>query len=340
MTALELGTTIIWDDFRSASVTAIIAATTRCGLEGLSIESNVRRLLDVGFEHIVLHAGVRPHAWENLSALVRRGVVVAAHHPTPASLSRGVGATDPRPGSLDADERRELVNRVRQSIEFLDRNDIPLLVLPPVTLDEPDVAAVLEAMGSRDEALERLIERRDSAELTQRQLESFLRALDAILAHADRYGRRVAIVPAGLPCELPGEVELGRILEELAGAPLDVMADMVRFERHVEARGRTPWPLDEGGDRIAGVIVHDGDASRARLPLGEGRVELERWSALARAATSRPLVWSVDLSRHAGESDIAGTDARLRALLTRDDARRRDAGSPFPFLDSVPNDLV
>lgn len=324
----------------------VIAATTRCGLSDLTPRQNARRLLDLGFQKLVLHAGLENHEWLALQEYLRRGTVAAAHLFAPLRCFRQREIVPPRLGSLDADERREVVKRGRETVEFLDHNDIPLLIVPPPALEDltiEDVEKVF-ARPPAAPAVARLLRKR-SGEATREQLDSYLGALDRILHHADHYGKRVALIPGGLPHELPDDDELRRCLEEFAGAPLGVMADMVRFERSRAIRGTATTGLPEHIlDRLLGVVVHDGDLVRSRLPLGEAGVDLERWKKAVAASSGEPIpaeswdqVWTIDLAQDAGETAIAATRERIEALLVGD---RPPAETGDPFLDRSLTDFV
>jgi sugar phosphate isomerase/epimerase len=164
----------------------------------------------------------------------------------------------------------------------------------------------------------RLRERRARSLSAARQTDSLLGTLSRLLDHAERYRIRIALVPGGLPCEAPDLGDIERCLAEFAGAPLSILGDTLRLDRYRRSDGpeAAEW-IDRMKRRLAGVVVHDGDALREHRPLGEGEADIEPWRALAgepgEAGAPRP--WILDLEAGTVPDASAACRARLVSLL-------------------------
>lgn len=318
----------------------IIAATTRMGpltSAASSIKNSACQLLNIGFEKLVLHADFTTAHWEALHRYLPPRSIAGTYLFAPLKQSRSRGVLPaPGLGSLNSDERRESIKRARQTVEFCDRNDIPFLIIPPISLENPthkDTKKWLQKPSAT--GLEQLKERRSTAPTTIKQLDCYLSTLSQILDIADRYERRVTLVPGGFPHEQPDLHEIELCLEEFSGAPLGILADLVRVHRYLHFQGpeMTRWK-DVISGNLSGILVHDGTVSQQGLPLGKGEVDLENWrpSSMKTEAREDPMkerFWIVDIAGQNSE------DALLESLeKTQNIFSTKNSKEDNPLLDS------
>ena len=318
----------------------IIAATTRMGpltAAESSIKDSACQLLNIGFEKLVLHADFTTAHWEALHRYLPPRSIAAAYLFAPHKRSKSHGVLPaPGLGSLNSDERRESIKRARQTVEFCDRNDIPFLIVPPISLEKPTYKDVKKWLLQPSAAgLVQLKERRSTAPTTIKQLDCYLSTLSQILDIADRYERRVTLVPGGFPHEQPGLHEIELCLEEFSGAPVGILADMVRVHRYLRFQGpeMTRWKDIISGN-LTGILVHDGTDSQQGLPLGKGEVDLENWrpSSMKTAAQEVPMkerLWIVDIAGQNSEDALLETLEKTQSLFS---AQKKKEDNPL--LDS------
>ena len=224
----------------------------------------LRTLLELGFEAVALHAGIRTGDFEEARRFLPPRAIatlpIFAPHPGPLTIP----IANFRLGSLHAEEKRDALERGLAAIEIADRADIPALILPPIELDDPPAEAVLPLLAKKqpDRVWEGL--RRRRAESARRQLPSLLSTLARLLDHASRYQRRLLLTVGGLPHELPDVDGAELCLREFSGAPLFLAADAWR-DVHYRASGGTGGERlrAELRERIGGVIVRDPAAEMA-----------------------------------------------------------------------------
>ena len=312
-----------------------MAVTSRNFGQELNLETPLRRLLDLGFENLVLGPGLTEEGWSALRRFLPRDSVCGAFVFSPVSRSIALGDDAiPHLASLDSDERREARKLALESVDFAAHNDLGVLLVPCPTVDEPSAVEVREAFESRDIArkLVGVKERRDRSEATTKQFDSFLSWLSSVLEHADRRGVALAVIPAGMPCELPDFAELRTILGEFEGAPVSVFADALRLERalRVTAAGVQEF-LENPPESLSGVLVHDGDAVCENRPLGSGDLRLERILAYpGMIERARRFLWILDLAADVSLETLAESRDRLMGFVESADGSTEDSS---PSLD-------
>ncbi len=291
-----------------------------------TLESAARRLLDLGFERFLLHEGLAMRDWEVLQPFLPPHSIDAAFLFAPApSLNPLRPAALPSLGSLDADERREVLKHGQKSLEFAARYEIPLILVPPAALEVPEPEEVEQALekaaaprrtagASEPSPWSRLRARRGAAPSYAKQLDSWLGSLYRLLEIADRRAARIGLIPAGFPGELPDFPEIERALAEFKGGPLEVSGDWVGWERYLRSEGPQAGEfLETFGERLAGVLVHDGDGRKRHLPPGEGEVDPERWRPLAEKS-DRERPWMLDFRCERLDEGLLVFRERIEAL--------------------------
>ena len=297
-----------------------IAVTLRSGrATSPSITAHASKLFDLGFDPLALDGAVTVDDWQQLKRHLPRGAIAAAALGAPIRVPRRTtaAATPPRLGSLDGDEQREAVKQCRESIQFIDRCDIPLAIVGPVEVEHPRRARVLEALersGAMGESWDRLMAERATSERNQRQFDAYLRLLDKILDAAARYERRIGITVAGLPCQIPSPTETLRCLAEFAGAPLTVVTDMVAVEScRITSDEVACAELESLQRQSVAVLAHDGDLEQRGLPLGRGSVQMESWRPDPKAQAQDTL-WIVHGALNATEEMLIESKEALEGL--------------------------
>jgi hypothetical protein len=303
-------------------VEAIAASTRPCGLPPQP--RVLRRLLELGFDALAIHERLRGVDLEEMRKFIpRRGLgAISLFVPLPNTLKPG----DPPPfamASLDPEERRAAVDQGARTLEVADELEIPFVVVPPAVLSDPspERAYALLSGKTEDRVWESLRQVRRPA--AARHLDSYKSTLARLLDRADRYGRRLALTPAGLPHELPDLEEVSVCLREFSGAPLSLWPDLLRDARYRRSAGPAADRLR--GDlaaHVRGIWVEDGDREKAHLPLGAGEVDLASWEKLVKGsatpgAPSAPdqRTWVIDLAPGTSEEEILETRGKLEKLL-------------------------
>jgi len=258
-----------------------IAVSTRWAGSPLD-EGRLRRLLDLGFGAIAIHGEVRGAELESILRFVPRRAVLAIHLFSPLPGPARLPAPPLRLASLHPEERRDARNGAFRTAEAAERCEAPVVVVPPAEIDVPDrpeVLELLEGKRTRPEAWERLRARRAAA--APRHLDAYRSLLGPLLEKADRRSLHVAIVPAGLPSELPDPAEVRACLAEFRGAPLLVWPDLLGDALHRKTGGAGGEALrDDLSSHVRGFLVEDGGGGRDGDPLGSGEVDLAAWAGL------------------------------------------------------------
>jgi sugar phosphate isomerase/epimerase len=302
------------------------AASECAGHRPAALEEAARRLLDLGFDRFLVDAELARPDWEALRSFFPARSLAAVFlfaplpPPGPARPAEAL-----RLGSLDADERREALKHCRRCVEFAAQYEIPLLLVPPAALEEPAPEEVEEALkktaarrrpakAGEPLPLSRLRAKRSAAPSFPRQLDNWKGDLYPLLEIADRYAVRVGLIPAGFPNELPDLPELELALVEFKGAPLEVYGDWVGWERYLQSEGPQAGEfLEKFGERLAGVLVHDGAGRERHRPPGDGKVDPERWRPLAEK-TDRERLWMFDFHCDRIEESLLGLREQVESL--------------------------
>ncbi|MBI4587047.1 MAG: TIM barrel protein [Planctomycetes bacterium] len=302
------------------------AALESAGPRPAALEESARRLLDLGFERFLIDEDLKRPDWEGLrSFLPARSLAAAFLFAPRPPLGPARPPEVPRLSSLDADERREALKRGQKSLEFAARYEIPLILLPPAVLEAPEPEEVEKALektaaprrlvgASEPPPWSRLWAKRNAAPSYAKQLDSWKGSLYRLLEIADRHAARIGLIPAGLPGELPDFPEIERAFAEFKGGPLEVCGDWVGWERYLRSEGPQAGDfLETFGDRLAGVLVHDGAGRERHLPPGEGDADPERWRPLAEK-TDRERPWMLDFHCDRLDESLLALRERIEAL--------------------------
>jgi len=220
-----------------------IAASTRWVETPLSLD-RLRRILELGFQHLSVHEEIRERDLEGMLEFLPPESVISTPLLAPLPNTVRPGAPPPfRMGSLHPEERRDALGQGMRALEIADSAGIPFILVPPGELEDPPRERVMELWnrGGTDFAWQALRKQREEA--ARRQLDSYLSTLAPILDRADRYSVELALSPGALPCELPDIAELELCLKEFRGAPLHIWVSVSGEARYRRSGGA-------GADRL------------------------------------------------------------------------------------------
>ena len=181
-----------------------LAAFT-CARENFDFLLTAKAALDLGFDSIVVAAPLRQLEWEPLREMLPRDATASIELflPLPSSLPHG----SPMPfqaASLDTEDRREALKQGLATLIEAERKDVPLVHIPPIELEarlREEWFSLRAGQPFVDERRAQILSRR--AKEAPLRLDSFKGLLGRLLESAERYGRRIAIIPGGFPDEVP-----------------------------------------------------------------------------------------------------------------------------------------
>ncbi len=299
-----------------------IAATLRSHSQARA-DRTARRLLDVGFDALVLARPLYLHDWQQLQPLLPRESVLAVELFTP--LHRGLRPGQGCPfalGSLEPEQKRDAEKYGPSTITFADENGIRFVLLPGVELDTPGPRTPeLDARGAAP------VVRSDGAAEAGARLDSYLSTIDRLLTVADRYEVRLAITPTASPGRIPDAEQTEYCLSEFRGGPLCVWADTAEHAACVkrDEHASPPWKRFEACFASLEAL-RDGRCNvegRRR-----GRTHVSPRSRLARLARTDLRVEAGAVVAGRPGSPARGGGARWRSRVLERPARTGEPGSP------------
>ena len=285
-----------------------LAAVLRSSPRSPQLSTHAAAALDLGYTKIVLGSPLYERELSSVLDLLppRAVAALALFSPLPATVKPG----RPCPFVLgDAGSVREAVEAGRRSIEWADRLEGRLVLIPRAPLD-PRYAEAFRRLPRRQRAtglalpspedLERVV--KDRACEADRALDSYRRALDPLLHTAADYGVRLALRPSSSLSAAPNADEANALLQEFAGAPLVLWSDTAHVALTAALSGasvgsesfQSPWRNDDAP--TAGVTLRDLNADACACQPGSGHLD---WRYLTKELAGLEL-WAVD---PAGEVD-------------------------------------
>ncbi len=301
----------------------MIAVTTRWAGSPAAVD-RLGRLLEGGIRRFAVHGQLREDDFARVRAFLPREAFAAVELFAPLPRTLPVGAPSPfRLGSLHPEDRRDALVRGKRSIEEGDAAGIPLVILPPGSIEKPSTGEVLPLLAKKtpDRVWEALWSARAAS--AERQMDSYRTTLSALLDHADRYGIGLAMVLGGHPAELPAIDEAARCLEEFRGAPLFLWADLLSDSRRKRSGGKGAERLR--GDlrpHLRGLTVRGSDGEREHLLPSAGEVDWTEWKDLCEpAAPAKTAVepferlWTLDVAPDVADEDLFRARKALEEYL-------------------------
>lgn len=264
-----------------------------------SLESQVRRALDTGFERLGVLSPLYEADVEALLSLIPAGSVssIELFQPLPREIRPGRPSPF-RLGSPSAEDKRDAVLWGRNTIRFAERHGIPVVCVPPTGLD-PELRGghrrYLE--GPRLPVLRGSLRAARNASLGRRPFDAFLSVLAKLLETAADAGVSVALTPGGWIDEVPDAREVSACAREFAGAPMGLWLDTANLalceDAHAEGgdpdSSRRDPELPESSQPVLGITIRDVEESGEPAFPGEGIVD---WGRVAAPLAASP-VWLV-----------------------------------------------
>jgi hypothetical protein len=272
-------------------------AVTLRGHASAGIDRLASLALDAGFSRLVLGAPLHQFHWEKLEGLLPRESIAAieAFLPYPRTVRPG-SASPFELAPLHPEARRDSVKQGQETILLAERRSVPLVLFPPARLEDVSRSDFFGSGRERpsSEKLALLLERRRQE--ARPRVDALLMLLSKLLPVADRYDVRLALVPSGLPDEVPILDEAEAALREFEGAPLGIWLDSSRVAADLwrDPSALARWEL------LA--------AASEGATLGEGAADLPR------SILEPSRVWAIDPPGQGFEEAVSGGRAFLEGL--------------------------
>ncbi len=268
------------------------------------------RLLEAGFERLVLEDPLYRVSWEALRAWLPHECVAAIRLYLPYPKTIRLGATSPfRLGATHPAAKSDALKQAERTLQVADDYSIPRVLLPVARVDR-STAERFRRGEPRDRS-------RDEDPLFRKTFDSYRSTVYRLLELADRYTVTLCMTPTCREDEIPGGEELESCLREFAGAPLGIWLDTVRLPLGLdileldndekETEGAHDYQKKAGKvtrpsrrPPIEGASVHDYRGDTTGLCPRTGELD---WERLERPLRNCPL-WSLDLREGCPPSEI------------------------------------
>ncbi len=227
----------------------------------------VEEIKGIGFDHIELDFNLKKHMVKEIAGLVSAGAikVVSLHNfcPVPENVrAKKVSPDHYSLASIDGTERKKALLQTKETIDTASALKAEAVIIHSGRLNIRDRTRKLaKVMGEGGEVLPLLAqmqsERRE--ELKKGYLESLLKSMEALSAHANKRGIKLGLENRFYFRELPSIDEFEVIFERFGpDSNIGYWHDMGHAQvfENLKIAGHREY-LDRFSDRLIGVHIHD-----------------------------------------------------------------------------------